>query len=286
MEFLKYHALGNDYLVSTSEHPDFSKNELTSEQVRKICHRNFGLGSDGILVGGKDDSGNCFTLKIYNPDGSTAEKSGNGLRIFARSLWDRKLVDHSKFKIVTSGGIVCAQVDSSGQSVTVEMGSVSFQSNIIPVTGESREVLNETLEIYGEKLTFCSATIGNPHCVVLHRTISAEETLRLGPLIETHPSFPNRTNVQFLEVLNRNTIRIEIWERGAGYTLASGSSSCAAASVAHRLGLCDAEIAVLMPGGQIDITISENYNIIMKGSVTRIGKMTLDLECMDFEIPA
>ena len=286
MEFLKYHALGNDYLVSTSEHPDFSKNELTSEQVRKICHRNFGLGSDGILVGGKDDSGNCFTLKIYNPDGSTAEKSGNGLRIFARSLWDQKLVDHSKFKIVTSGGIVCAQVDSSGQSVTVEMGSVSFQSNIIPVTGESREVLNETLEINGEKLTFCFATIGNPHCVVLQRKISADETRRLGPLIETHPSFPNRTNVQFLEVLNRNTIRIEIWERGAGYTLASGSSSCAAASVAHRLGLCDAEIAVLMPGGQIDITISENYNIIMKGSVTRIGKMTLDLECMDFEIPA
>jgi len=286
MEFLKYHALGNDYLVSTSEHPDFSKNELTSEQVRKICHRNFGLGSDGILVGGKDDSGNCFTLKIYNPDGSTAEKSGNGLRIFARSLWDRKLVDQSKFKIVTSGGIVSAQVDSSGQSVTVEMGSVSFQSNIIPVTGESREVLNETLEINGEKLTFCSATIGNPHCVVLQRKISADETRRLGPLIETHPSFPNRTNVQFLEVLNRNTIRIEIWERGAGYTLASGSSSCAAASVAHRLNLCDAEIAVLMPGGQIDITISENYNIIMKGSVTRIGKMTLDLECMDFEIPA
>ena len=285
MEFLKYHALGNDYLVSTSEHPDFSENELTSEQVRKICHRNFGLGSDGILVGGKDDSGNCFTLKIYNPDGSTAEKSGNGLRIFARSLWDRKLVDQSKFKIVTSGGIVCAQVDSSGQSVTVEMGSVSFQSNIIPVTGESREVLNETLEINGEKLTFCSATIGNPHCVVLHRNISVEETIRLGPLIETHPSFPNRTNVQFLEVLNRNTIRIEIWERGAGYTLASGSSSCAAASVAHRLGLCDAEIAVLMPGGQIDITISENYNIIMKGSVTRIGKMIIDLECMDFEIP-
>ena len=151
MEFLKYLALGNDYLVSTSEHPDFSENELTSEQVRKICHRNFGLGSDGILVGGKDDSGNCFTLKIYNPDGSTAEKSGNGLRIFARSLWDRKLVDHSKFKIVTAGGIVCAQVDSSGQSVTVEMGSVSFQSNIIPVTGESREVLNEALEISGVK---------------------------------------------------------------------------------------------------------------------------------------
>jgi diaminopimelate epimerase len=116
--------------------------------------------------------------------------------------------------------------------------------------------------------------------------MSAEEAGRIGPLLEIHPNFPNRTNVQLLEVLNRGTIRIEIWERGAGYTLASGSSSSAAAAVAHRLGFCDAEIAVLMPGGQIDIAISENYEITMKGSVTRIGKMTLDLECLDFEIPA
>ena len=286
MEFLKYHALGNDYLVLASNHPDSPENKLTSEQVRKICHRNFGLGSDGILVGVKDNSENCFTLKIYNPDGSTAEKSGNGLRIFARSLWDRKMVDQSQFKIITPGGPVSARVDSFGQSVIIEMGSVSFQSNIIPVTGNCREVLNETLEINGEKLTFCAATIGNPHCVVLNRNITAEETLRLGPLIEIHPFFPNRTNVQFLKVLNRNTIRIEIWERGAGYTLASGSCSIAAASVAHRLGLCDTEIKVLMPGGQINITINENYKITMRGSVTRIGKMKLDLECLDFEIPA
>ena len=201
MEFIKYHALGNDYLVSTSEHPDFFEDELTSEQVRKICHRNYGLGSDGILVGGKDDSENCFTLKIYNPDGSTAEKSGNGLRIFARSLWDRKMVDQSQFKIITPGGPVSARVDSFGQSVIIEMGSVSFQSNIIPVTGNCREVLNETLEINGEKLTFCAATIGNPHCVVLQRKISAEETQWLGPMIEKYPLFPNRTNVQFLEKL-------------------------------------------------------------------------------------
>ena len=136
------------------------------------------------------------------------------------------------------------------------------------------------------KITFCAATIGNPHCIVLNQNVSAQSAGRLGPLLETHPNFPNRTNVQFLEVVNRKTIRIEIWERGAGYTLASGSSSSAAAAVAHRLGLCDAEIAVLMPGGQIDITISDNYEITMKGSVTRIGKMILDFECLDFEIPA
>ncbi len=286
MEFLKYHALGNDYLVLTSENPESAEVELTVEQVRQICHRNFGLGSDGILVGGKDSSGNAFRLTIFNPDGSKAEKSGNGIQIFARSLWDRKMVNESPFQIMTSGGLVSAQVESSGKFVTVEMGSVSFQSDSIPVSGKSREVLNETLEIAGEKISFCAATIGNPHCIVLNQNVSAEEAGRIGPLLEIHPNFPNRTNVQFLEVLNRNTIRIEIWERGAGYTLASGSSSSAAASVAHRLGFCDAEIAVLMPGGQIDIVISENYEITMKGSVTRIGKMSLDLECLDFEIPA
>ncbi|MEZ7852699.1 MAG: diaminopimelate epimerase [SAR324 cluster bacterium] len=286
MEFLKYHALGNDYLVLTSENPEYAEAELKVEQVRKICHRNYGLGSDGILVGGKDTSGNRFRLTIFNPDGSKAEKSGNGLRIFARSLWDRELVKELPFQIMTSGGLVSAQVESSGKSVTVEMGSVTFQSDSIPVTGKSREVLNETLEINGEEISFCAATIGNPHCIVLNHKISAEEAGRIGPLLEIHPNFPNRTNVQLLEVLNRGTIRIEIWERGVGYTLASGSSSSAAAAVAHRLGFCDAEIAVLMPGGQIDIAISENYEITMKGSVTRIGKMSLDLECLDFEIPA
>ena len=286
MEFLKYHALGNDYLVLTSGASQSAETELTAEQVRKICHRNFGLGSDGILVGEKDSSGKGFKLTIFNPDGSKAEKSGNGLRIFARSLWDRKMVNESPFQIMTSGGLVSAQVESSGKSVTVEMGRVSFQSEDIPVSGKSREVLNETLEINGEEITFSAATIGNPHCIVLNQNISAQEAGRIGPLLETHSNFPNRTNVQFLEVLNRKTIRIEIWERGAGYTLASGSSSSAAAAVAYRLGLCDAKIAVLMPGGQIDIAISDNYEITMKGSVTRIGKMILDLECLDFEIPA
>ncbi len=286
MEFLKYHALGNDYLVLTSGPSQSVETELTAEQVRKICHRNFGLGSDGILVGEKDSPRKGFKLTIFNPDGSKAEKSGNGLRIFARSLWDRKMVNESPFQIMTSGGLVSAQVESSGKSVTVEMGRVSFQSEDIPVSGKSREVLNETLEINGEEITFSAATIGNPHCIVLNQNISAQEAGRIGPLLETHSNFPNRTNVQFLEVLNRKTIRIEIWERGAGYTLASGSSSSAAAAVAYRLGLCDAKIAVLMPGGQIDIAISDNYEITMKGSVTRIGKMILDLECLDFEIPA
>ena len=286
MEFLKYHALGNDYLVLTSEDTYFHESEITKEKVRKICHRNYGLGSDGILVGGKGDPRKGFNLTIFNPDGSKAEKSGNGIRIFALSLWDRKIVTQSNFNIMTSGGLVNAKVESSGKSVIVEMGSVSFSSDIIPLIGKSREVLNETIEINGEKIIFCAATIGNPHCIVLNKNSTKADVLRIGPMLEKHPNFPYGTNVQFLEVLDRKTIRIEIWERGVGYTLASGSSSCAAASAAHRLGLCDDEITVIMPGGKIEILINQNYEITMKGSVTRVGKMELDLECLSFVFPS
>ena len=179
-----------------------------------------------------------------------------------------------------------ALVENSGSNVSVEMGKVSFQSDKIPVAGKIREVLNETIDIDGQQLKFCAATIGNPHCVVLKGVKTQDEVRRIGPLIETHPNFPNRINVQFLKVLDRGKIRIEIWERGAGYTLASGSSSCAAASVAHRLGLCENKIAVLMPGGQIDITVNEDYSISMRGPVTRVGRMSLDPECLDSEISA
>ena len=281
MEFLKYHALGNDYLVLDSGNNDFPVITLTAEQVRKICNRNFGLGADGILVGSKDDSGKYFNLQILNPDGSTAEKSGNGLRIFARFLRDQKQVNESQFNIMTSGGLVTALIENSGSNVSVEMGKISFQSDKIPVAGKIREVLNETIDIDGQRLKFCAATIGNPHCVVLNGKRTKDEVRRIGPLIETHPNFPNRINVQFLEVLDRGTIRIEIWERGAGYTLASGSSSCAAASVAHKLGLCENKITVLMPGGQIYITVNEDYSISMRGPVTRVGRMSLDPECLD-----
>ena len=131
MEFLKYHALGNDYLVLTSGDLESAEEELTVEKIRKICHRNFGLGSDGLLVGGRDSSGKGFKLTIFNPDGSLAEKSGNGLRIFVRSLWDRKMVNVSPFQIMTSGGPVSALVKDLGKFVIVEMGRVSFQSDII-----------------------------------------------------------------------------------------------------------------------------------------------------------
>jgi diaminopimelate epimerase len=275
MRFWKYHGLGNDYLVLDAAEVG---TELETGRVRLICHRNYGVGSDGILLGPIPTTEADWAVRIFNPDGSEAEKSGNGLRIFCRWLWDGGRVGEDEFTVMTLGGKVRARVADGGRSVTVEMGRVSFDSAAIPVVGPPREVLNETIAVGGHMLTYCAATVGNPHCVVLRDSPSAEEARTLGPLIETAPRFPNRTNVQFMKVLDRASIRIEIWERGAGYTLASGSSACAAAAVAHKLGLCDGRITVHMKGGCLDIAISEDFAVTMTGPVTKVAEGTISDE--------
>ena len=196
----------------------------------------------------------------------------NGLRIFSRYLWDRQRVKDLEFAIQTPGGVVKSRVLDHGKMVRVEMGQVSFWSDRIPVSGPRREVINEKITAGDRVFTFCSATIGNPHCVIPLSEISPDLAKRYGPLLETHPVFPRRTNVQFLKVMDRENIRIEIWERGAGYTLASGSSSSAAAAVAHKLGLCDRSITVHMPGGRLAIEIGENFDVLMTGPVTRVAE--------------
>ncbi len=280
MNFAKYHALGNDYLVMT---PGAAGAVPGTEAIRRICHRNFGVGSDGILWGPLPSARAGFGLRIFNPDGSEAEKSGNGLRIFSRYLWDRGLVGPDEFTIETPGGVVRSQVLGRGRQVRVEMGQVSFWSDRIPVTGPRREVLDEELEVGGRRFRFCAATIGNPHCVLPLEKVSEPLARQYGPLIEGHANFPQRTNVQFLQVLDRGNIRIEIWERGAGYTLASGSSSSAAAAVAHRQGWCDRSITVHMPGGRLAIEISERLEIQMTGPVTRVGEGTIAAEMFETE---
>ncbi|MFP4158129.1 MAG: diaminopimelate epimerase [Desulfobacterales bacterium] len=278
MKFFKYHGLGNDYIVISPE--EFGP-DIDPGRVRRICHRNCGIGSDGILFGPLPGSRQATGLRIFNPDGSEAEKSGNGLRIFARYLYDRSMVSEKPFVIETKGGSVTARVMDAGALVSVEMGTVSFDSELIPVAGAKREVINETMSIAGKEITFCAATIGNPHCVIINPEISAENTRRLGPEIETHRLFPNRTNVQFVKILDHENIAVEIWERGAGYTLASGSSASACAAVAHRLGLCGSDITVYMPGGKLDIRIGDDYSVFMTGPVTRIAEGFLHPELFD-----
>ena len=267
--FYKYHALGNDYIVID---PKNSNVNLSEENIRLICHRNFGIGSDGILYGPLFQN-NSLHVRIFNPDGSEAEKSGNGIRIFSRYLFEAGYLKSNKFYLETLGGKVYVELlDSKVEKIKVDMGQVTFYSTQIPLTGISREVINEELIFNEQQFIVSCLSIGNPHCVIPLDTISRELAEEWGPIIENYKFFPNRINVQFLKVLDRHNIAIEIWERGAGYTLASGSSSCAAASAAFRLGLVERDVTVHMPGGTLSVIMSSDGHVHMTGSVTGVGK--------------
>jgi len=265
--FKKYHGLGNDYLVID---PNFCDINLTPDVIRLICDRHFGVGSDGILYG-PIRSGNNLSVRIFNPDGSEAEKSGNGLRIFAKYLFEKGYVKKKIFNIETSGGTVEARIkDDAANLIKINMGKISFLSTEIPVRGAEREVVNEELEIDGVKYKVTCLSIGNPHCVILMRDISEQIVRELGPSVENHEMFPNRINMQLLKVIDRANIEIRIWERGAGYTLASGSSSCAAAVAAHKLGMVDDKINVTMPGGELFVEIGPDKEVHLTGPVAAV----------------
>ena len=268
IDFHKYHALGNDYIVIDPNAVNFT---LTEKIIKLICDRNFGIGSDSILYG-PILRGENIELKIFNPDGSEAEKSGNGIRIFSRYLVDAQYVKNQMFDLSTLGGEVGVEIlNPEATLIKVDMGTVTFQSDLIPVAGSLRQMVDTELQLDSLSLKVTCLSIGNPHCVIPVAEVSQELAISLGTQIENHPIFPNRTNVQFLQVLDRRNIQIEIWERGAGYTLASGSSSCAAASAAYKLGLVDDKVKVYMPGGEIDIEIKSD-RVFMTGSVSAVAK--------------
>ena len=254
------------------------ENNLDQRRIKLICHRNYGVGSDGILIGPLRSESCDFGLRIFNPDGSEAEKSGNGLRIFAKYLRDEGLIKTQPFTVETLGGVVNCEVAADGKNVIVEMGSVSFDSTKIPVAGAPREVLKERMKIGDRFFEYCAATVGNPHCVVFCESPTSDIAKRYGPIIEMDPRFPNRTNVQFMEIIDNKNIRIEIWERGAGYTLASGSSSTAAAAVAHKLGFCGSNVMVHMPGGDISVSFLPDFKATIEGPVVRVCSGDIDGE--------
>lgn len=283
----KYHGLGNDYLVLA---PTELAKPLRAEDIRLICHRNYGVGSDGILLGpimpdsedfaafcaeaglsAADCAGLHCALRIYNPDGSEAEKSGNGLRIFSRWLHDHGLVGSSPFRLATLGGVVEVAIADPKRSITVAMGQASFWSDEIPMTGPRREVLNEELSLGGRTMRYCAATVGNPHCVVLwDGELSPAVAREFGPLLECAPRFPRRTNVQFIRVEDAHRVRVEVWERGAGYTLASGSSATAVAAVVMRLGYCQSPVTVSMPGGDLIVAADADRTLRQTGPTALI----------------
>lgn len=272
--FVKGHALGNDYIVVDPTALTFP---LTDRTIRLICDRHLGVGSDGILAQAPSARAD-FGLRIYNPDGSEAEKSGNGLRIFARYLHDHGLAARPEFTVETPGGIVRVTLhleQGRVDRITVDMGTATFRSDRIPATGPAREIVDESLDVDGRRLAVTAVSVGNPHCVVFVPDLRGVDLHQLGPRLERHPLFPQRTNVQFAEVKSRRRVAIVIWERGAGETMASGSSACAVAAAAVRKRLADRELTIAMPGGDLDITVADDWSIRMSGPAVEVYTGTL-----------
>jgi diaminopimelate epimerase len=279
--FVKTHGLGNEYIVLDEEMIDF---KLTEKAIKRICNVNFGIGSDGILLKVRSDKAD-FGLMIFNPDGSEAEKSGNGLRIFCKFIYDYGFTDKEKFTVETKGGVVSAKIieTSNGKAklIEVDMGKAIFNSVIIPTKFKNEEAIGEKLVVEDKEYEVNCVSVGNPHCVIIKDELNIDEIKKYGKSIENHYQFPNRINVQFAKVLSRNEAQILIWERGAGFTLASGSSSCAVACVLWKRNLIDNKVKIKMLGGELIIEIDSEWNIKMTGEVRQIAEGYLSNELVE-----
>src|ERR1700730_16166075 len=276
VRLIKYQGLGNDYLVLDRPGP-------LDDLVRilpTLCHPHFGLGSDGLL---RLDPV-ALSVRIFNPDRSEAQKSGNGLRITAAHA----VLEHgapAEFEIRTvdrTNGVRVLEVAGSRVSSELDIGKPSFRASDLPalVEGEPERV---TIDTPAGRANAVLVSVGNPHAVVFGEPVTAARAVELGPHIERHPLFPERTNVQLVEVLDRSRARIEIWERGAGYTLASGTSASAVAAALMREGLVDDEVTIVMPGGELNIRKGAEGNLLQRGPAQRVYRA--DLELADFDGP-
>lgn len=279
--FVKMHGLGNEYIVLDSANIDF---QLTKQAIRRICNIHFGIGSDGIVMKVPTAKAD-FGFRVYNPDGSEAEKSGNGLRIFCKFLYDYGYAKKRQFSVETLTDIVYAEIveEKKGKAmlIKVEMGKAIFTSKDFPDGPDKKEFIAQKIMAGDREYEVNCISVGNPHCVVIKEDLDEEEIRKYGPLLENHPLFPNRINVQFAKVLSDHDAQILIWERGAGYTLASGSSSCAASSVLVKRGLIKGDLTMHMQGGTLKIEIDREWNIRMTGEVRDIARGVLGAELLE-----
>lgn len=276
--FVKSHGLGNDYLVLDGRGTlDFP---LAPAAIRRLCHRNLGLGSDGILLRVDAPTGD-FGVRIFNPDGSEAEKSGNGLRIFAKYLVEHGGAEPA-FTVWTKGGVVgCECRIEAGRvaAVAVEMGRASFRATDVPMSGVDGEAVSVPLRLDDEMLTVTALSVGNPHCVVFRERLDEDDLRRIGAGVERHLVFPERTNVQLAHPERRDRVAVLVWERGAGPTLASGSSACAVAAAAVRVGHCDpGPVTIAMPGGELVVEVRPDWTLRLTGPVEEVATGTLSPE--------
>ena len=270
VELIKYQALGNDYLVVDLPGP---LDDLVAV-LPAICDRHFGLGSDGLLA--FDPA--AMSVRIFNPDRSEAQKSGNGLRITAAHA----VLMHGapgQFELRTAdraNSVTVIARDGAEITTEVDIGRPSFKAAALPALFDGEPVRVE-LETPAGSVEAVLVSVGNPHCVVFGQPVTMARCLALGPHLENHRAFPERTNVQLCEVIDRDHVRVEIWERGAGYTLASGTSASAVAAACMREGLVGEQVAIQMPGGDLVVRRDLNGNLVQSGPARRVYRATVDL---------
>jgi diaminopimelate epimerase len=270
VRLLKYQAIGNDYLVLDLPGP---LDDLVA-LLPSLCDRHRGLGSDGLLA----YDPRAMSVRIFNPDRSEAQKSGNGLRITAaHAVLEHGAPDAFELRTVDRENAVRVLSRDGAEVVTeLDIGPPSFRAADLPADfpGEPDHVY---LDTPAGRVEAVLVSVGNPHCVVFGQPVTRDRCVELGPHLETHPAFPERTNVQLCEVEDRARVRAEIWERGAGYTLASGTSASAVAAACMRRGLVDDDVSVVMPGGVLEVRRERGGNLVQSGPARRVYRATVDL---------
>lgn len=286
IEFAKYHGAGNDFIII-----DDMKGTLSLEpgQIREMCKRHYGIGADGVIVARPSSKADVYML-FFNPDGSVAEMCGNGIRCFAKFLFDRDVINKNRIEVETKAGIKTVELIFDGPTVIggeVTMGVASFTASDIPttLTDSQQEVIDVPLKLNkGEVIVTC-VSVGNPHCVVFVDSVKDAPVTGLGPVIENHKAFPEKTNVEFVQKMEKDHLQVRVWERGAGETLACGTGAVAAAAAACKMGYCAQPVRVDLPGGHLLVEFDSDLVAHLSGSAEHIfnGFLSYEFEERIFE---
>jgi diaminopimelate epimerase len=273
LEFTKYQGLGNDFILIDNRAQELPL--LTPEQSAHWCDRHFGIGADGVIFLLPGQSGTDYTMRIYNSDGSEPEMCGNGIRCLARFITDLEHPDAGypvAYRIHTLAGVITPEVQADGQ-VRVNMGQPKLLAQEIPTTlaAADEKVINQPLTVAGQTWSVTCVSMGNPHCITFVENVAAIDLAQIGPQFEHHPVFPQRTNTEFIQVVNPNHLKMRVWERGAGATLACGTGACAALVAGVLTGNCAAEATVELPGGALQISwLGLEQAIYMTGPAEKV----------------
>lgn len=272
IEFSKYHGLGNDFILIDNRHS--TEPILTPQQAEKMCDRHFGIGGDGVIFALPGGEGTDYRMRIYNSDGSEPEMCGNGIRCFAQFIADLEGNQevNKTYRIDTLAGVITPQIQENGE-VKVDMGTPFLTAAEIPTTlaAADDKVVDLSLEVDGQTWAVTCVSMGNPHCITFVEDSNGIPLEKIGPLFEHHSAFPQRINTEFIEVVKSDYLKMRVWERGAGITLACGTGACAAVVAGVLNGKCDRSCQVELPGGCLQIEWSATNNrVYMTGSATRV----------------